>query len=65
MSRHLLPAGHTGAHQVQRPVELDRLDAAIADRTGGKRLGEMTGDEFREAFASGPIHFRNGEAVNE
>lgn len=61
----LLPSGHTGSHQVQRPAELDRLDAAIATRTGGKRLGEMTGDELREAFSSGPIHFRNGEVVDE
>lgn len=43
----------------------DALDAAIAERTGGKKLGEMTGEEIRTAFADGPIMFRNGQVVTE
>lgn len=42
---------------------LDALSEAIADRTGGKRLGEMTGDEIAAAFAAGPIMFQAGKAV--
>lgn len=52
--------------RVATPIgSLEPLTKAIADRTDGRRLGEMTGDEIAAAFASGPIHFRNGEVVAE
>lgn len=41
----------------------DTLNEAIAERTGGKLLGEMATDELRAAFSSGPIHIRHGEVV--
>ena len=44
--------------------QFDALDAAIAERTGGKKLGEMTGAEIASAFADGPIMFRNGQVVS-
>ena len=43
----------------------DALDSAIANRTGGRKLGEMTGEEIRAAFADGPIMFRDGQEVTE
>lgn len=42
---------------------LDVLSEAIADRTGGKLLGEMTGDEIAAAFADGPIMLKAGKVA--
>jgi len=39
------------------------LDEALLERTGGKRLGEMTREEIAAAFAAGPIHLRGDEVV--
>lgn len=47
----------------ERESGLDKLSDAIAARTGGKLLGEMTSEELAAAFSTGPIMFRNGEAV--
>lgn len=43
--------------------DLDKLTLPIAERTGGKLLGEMTADELMAAFSAGPIQFRDGEVV--
>lgn len=47
----------------KRESGLDKLSDAIAERTDGKMLGEMTSEELAAAFSTGPIMFRNGEAV--
>lgn len=47
----------------KRESGLDKLSDAIAARTGGKLLGEMTSEELGATFSTGPIMFRNGGAV--
>lgn len=49
----------------KRESGLDKLSDAIAERTDGKLLGEMTSEELATAFSTGPIMFRNGEAVEQ
>ncbi|UHJ58637.1 hypothetical protein LT337_32840 (plasmid) [Mycolicibacterium fortuitum] len=49
----------------KRESGLDKLSDAIAERTDGKPLGEMTSEELAAAFSTGPIMFRNGEAVEQ
>lgn len=49
----------------KRESGLDKLSDAIAERTDGKTLGEMTSEELATAFSTGPIMFRNGEAVEQ
>lgn len=43
--------------------ELDRLNAEIATRTGGKKLGKMSSEELIAAFGNNSIHFRDGKVV--
>lgn len=43
----------------------DDLNDAIGQRTGGRLLGEMTGEEIAAAFASGPIMIRDGKLLFE
>lgn len=61
--RHMEDAIMTTHAATKRESGLDKLSDAIAERTDGKMLGEMTSEELAAAFSTGPIMFRNGEAV--